>query len=69
MNENKAKITIELNAKGGLSAEMEGTTEDLLAMLELGIGETLQAGYCCEGHYELRKIALLTSIMGMEVKK
>ncbi|MBC9788592.1 hypothetical protein [Carnobacterium maltaromaticum] len=69
MNENTAKITIELNAKGGLSAEMEGTTEDLLAMLEHCIGETLQAGYCCEGHYELRKIALLTSIMGMEVKK
>lgn len=69
MNENTAKIAIELNAKGGLSAEMEGTTEDLLAMLELGIGETLQAGYCCKGHYELRKIALLTSIMGMEVKK
>ncbi|MGX7417780.1 hypothetical protein ACWOFR_03135 [Carnobacterium gallinarum] len=69
MNENTAKITIELNAKGGLNAKMEGTTEDLLAMLELGISETLQAGYCCEGHYELRKIALLTSIMGMEVKK
>ena len=68
MSENTAKITIELNSKGRLNAEMEGATGDLLAMLEHCIGETLQASYCCEGHFELRKVALLTAIMGMEVQ-
>lgn len=68
MNENTAKITIDLDASGRVQAVLEGTTENLLAMLTHCIGQVLQANHCCEAHCELEKLALAKDILTMEVQ-
>lgn len=69
MNEEIAKITIELNAEGKIIAELAGQQGNLLTMLMYCLEEIIQGSYCCDGHLEIEKAAIAKAILEIEAPK
>lgn len=69
MNENTAKINVELDANGDTTVQMEGTADNLLALAILCIDDVLKANYCCKGHLILAKAEITAAILGIEAPK
>ena len=67
MTKNAAEINIKLDSNGRVNAVLEGTNENLLAMLTHCMGKVLQANGCCEEHFELGKLAIVKDILSLEV--